>query len=53
MVKAFWNGFRVTSIRAYNNSKWGQTVQIDVQSTVYPNLMWVNVEDIELREVEE
>ena len=53
MIKAFWEGWRVTEIRAYNLSKWGFTVQIGVDSTVYPNLMWVSVDSIELREVEE
>ena len=51
MIKAFYRGFEILEIRDFNNSKWGQTVQIDVNSTVYPNLMWVSTDSIELREV--
>ena len=53
MIKAYWNGFEVLEVRAFNTSKWGRTVQIDVNSTMHPNLMWVGLDDIELREVQE
>lgn len=49
MVTPYWRGFRVLEIRDYNTSKWGQTVQIAVDSTIYTNLMWVDANNIELR----
>ena len=50
MIKAYWKGFRVKEVRDFNNSKWGQTVQIAVDSTMHSNLMWVCLDQIELRE---
>ena len=52
MPKAYWRGFRVLEIRDFNNSKWGQTVQIAVESTQHSNLMWVGLDQIEVREEE-
>lgn len=52
MVKAFYEGFEILEVRDFNNSKWGHTVQINVNSTLYPYLIWVGTDYIELKEVE-
>lgn len=50
MITAYWNGFRVLELRDFSNSKWGKTVQIALDSELYPNLMWVDLDSIILRE---
>ena len=52
MPKAYYDGFEVLEVRDFCNSKWGQTAQIAVKSTVYSNLMWVGTDYIEIREEE-
>ena len=46
---AYYKGFRVLEIRDYNRSKWGFTVQIAVDCSLMPNLMWVGADSIEIK----
>lgn len=48
-MSAYYKGFRVIEIRGYNKSNWGFTAQIALDSSLMTNLIWVSVDDIEIR----
>ena len=46
MVKATWQGWRITEVREYDERH--DTVEIAVDCSLYPTLLWVKRDDIEL-----